>query len=178
MSDRYIMLGISDDVNECWCCGKPQLKRTVALQWTTDGESSGEVVYFGTTCAARAIRQRTGQRVSARQVESAAAAADEIRRGEIAARAMCAADDLAAPDVEPCALDTPKPWESGRAWRCGDALVAEPSLAPGDMTAAAIQEWRDHRAVELAAQSGLDVRTITALRLAVRRGRDATNRAV
>lgn len=42
------VLGIVDDVNTCDCCGKKDLKRTVALE-----ASSGDVVYYGTTCATR-----------------------------------------------------------------------------------------------------------------------------
>lgn len=44
-----IFLGTSDEVSTCDCCGKSGLKRTVAL------ERDGETVYFGTTCASRAL---------------------------------------------------------------------------------------------------------------------------
>jgi hypothetical protein len=43
-------LGTTDDVTTCDCCGKTGLKSTVAL--SIDG---GDAVYFGVTCAARAI---------------------------------------------------------------------------------------------------------------------------
>lgn len=39
------LLGITDDVNECNCCGKTNLKCTVAF------EIDGAEAYYGTTCA-------------------------------------------------------------------------------------------------------------------------------
>lgn len=45
---RFQVIGISDEVLACDCCGKTNLKRTVVIQ---DNETS-EVKYFGTTCAA------------------------------------------------------------------------------------------------------------------------------
>jgi hypothetical protein len=74
---RYTIQGITDERNECDCCGRTNLKSTVAL---TDNESS-ETVYFGVTCAARARGQ------SAREVNQA------VRDAE--ARAAKTADDLA-----------------------------------------------------------------------------------
>jgi hypothetical protein len=51
------ILGISDDVTTCECCGKSNLKCTVVL---TNGE--GEV-HYGRDCAARATAPRIGGRV-------------------------------------------------------------------------------------------------------------------
>ncbi len=42
--------GIVDNVNDCDCCGKTGLVKTVALE--TNG---GEVVYYGVTCASVAL---------------------------------------------------------------------------------------------------------------------------
>ena len=47
------MLGISDKT-ECDCCGKKNLRSSIALE----SMDSGEVVYFGVDCAAMALRQR------------------------------------------------------------------------------------------------------------------------
>jgi len=44
------IVGITDEVSTCDCCGKNDLKRAVALE----GEE-GEVVFFGTTCTAIAL---------------------------------------------------------------------------------------------------------------------------
>lgn len=43
------VIGISDEVTTCECCGRTNLKRTVVI---SDGD--GEV-YYGTECAARAM---------------------------------------------------------------------------------------------------------------------------
>lgn len=44
----YTTLAIVDDVNACDCCGKQNLKSTVAME-----RDDGEVVYFGSVCATR-----------------------------------------------------------------------------------------------------------------------------
>lgn len=46
----YKILGITDDFTACEKCGKTNLKRTVAI--SIDG---ADPVYYGTTCAAKAI---------------------------------------------------------------------------------------------------------------------------
>lgn len=48
------MLGITDEITDCGCCGKSGLKRTVAI--SLDGESAP--VYFGSDCASRALAGR------------------------------------------------------------------------------------------------------------------------
>ena len=53
MATRFIIEGITDERDSCDCCGKTNLKRTVVLQ---DTENDGEFVFFGTTCAARAMK--------------------------------------------------------------------------------------------------------------------------
>ena len=45
------VLGITDSVSTCDCCGRSGLKRTVALESETKG-----TVYYGTGCAAMAVR--------------------------------------------------------------------------------------------------------------------------
>lgn len=49
---RFKILAIVDDVNSCECCGKTGLLRTVAIE---DSET-GDVKYFGTTCALQPIK--------------------------------------------------------------------------------------------------------------------------
>lgn len=44
----YKTLAIVDDVNSCDCCGKSNLKSTVAME-----RDDGEVLYFGSVCATR-----------------------------------------------------------------------------------------------------------------------------
>lgn len=43
------VLGVTDEVTSCECCGKRNLKRTVAL------DLNGETVHYGVDCAARAL---------------------------------------------------------------------------------------------------------------------------
>lgn len=69
------VLGISDDVTMCECCGREDLKRTVAISF--DGAAA---VYYGTTCAARAIK------TTAADVRAAARRADDDKKA--AARAI------------------------------------------------------------------------------------------
>ena len=49
-NDSIKFLGTSDEVSTCDCCGRKDLKSTVALSI-----DDGEAVYFGVTCAARAL---------------------------------------------------------------------------------------------------------------------------
>ena len=46
---NYKNLGITDEVTDCSCCGKQNLKCTVAFEI----EETGEIVYYGRTCASR-----------------------------------------------------------------------------------------------------------------------------
>lgn len=49
MNKNSKVLGITEQVNTCDCCGKSDLKRTVAIM---DMETQ-EINYYGTTCAAK-----------------------------------------------------------------------------------------------------------------------------
>lgn len=56
MGNRFAIKGITDDVTTCECCGRRGLRRTVALMpLAADGAEDGEVTYYGTSCAARAL---------------------------------------------------------------------------------------------------------------------------
>ena len=46
----YKMIGITDEVTSCDCCGRTDLKRTIVLERQEDGV----IVYFGSQCGARA----------------------------------------------------------------------------------------------------------------------------
>jgi len=55
---KFNLLGIDDEVTACDCCGKKNLKCTVALsQLDADGNEVA-VVRYGRDCAARALRVR------------------------------------------------------------------------------------------------------------------------
>lgn len=62
------VLGTTDDVTTCDCCGRADLKATVALSI-----DDGEPVYFGVVCAARATKR------DAKFIRTAARAADNER---------------------------------------------------------------------------------------------------
>lgn len=44
------VLGVTEDRNVCECCGKQNLKKTVALE-----NEAGEIRYMGVNCAAKAM---------------------------------------------------------------------------------------------------------------------------
>jgi len=46
----FKLLGITDEITVCDCCGKPNLKCTIALE-----NEHGETVYFGRDCAGKAL---------------------------------------------------------------------------------------------------------------------------
>lgn len=55
----FRVLGTTEEVDSCDCCGKTNLKSTVELmELDAEGnEASSSPVYFGVTCAARAMRR-------------------------------------------------------------------------------------------------------------------------
>lgn len=81
MTRKYTILGTSDEVTTCDCCGKKNLRSTVALE-ATDG--SGDV-HFGRVCAARALGWGDTPD-DGRRVQRAAERREEARR-ETAERA-------------------------------------------------------------------------------------------
>lgn len=64
---RATFLGTSDDVTSCDCCGRTGLKSTVALLL---GDAA-DPVYYGVTCAARALKS------TAKEVRKGTRAADD-----------------------------------------------------------------------------------------------------
>ena len=69
---RYTVAGSTDERDSCDCCGKTGLKKTVVL---SDADT-GEFVFFGTTCAAKA----TGW--MSKDIRKAARTADAERRSQ------------------------------------------------------------------------------------------------
>ncbi|MGP3776996.1 hypothetical protein ACTWJ8_39805 (plasmid) [Streptomyces sp. SDT5-1] len=54
---KWTIKGIVDDCTTCECCGRTNLKRTVALMpLDADGNEEGTVTYYGTSCAAAELR--------------------------------------------------------------------------------------------------------------------------
>lgn len=55
MARAYLVKGTTDESTVCELCGKVELKATVMLvPLDADGNEDGDVVYFGTSCAATA----------------------------------------------------------------------------------------------------------------------------
>lgn len=79
------MLGTSDEVLQCECCGKTDLKRTVVIAMDQDSEP----VYFGSDCAARTLRYR-GIEIKAPKIQRIAEQV-EISKSAIARHASDAA---------------------------------------------------------------------------------------
>jgi hypothetical protein len=68
------ILGITDERTECDCCGKTNLKCTVALEKVdAEGNGTGEIVYFGRDCAARTLHGNNKSK-NVKRVESLAKA--------------------------------------------------------------------------------------------------------
>ncbi len=63
-------LGTTDDVTACECCGKQDLKGTVALSI-----NDGDAVFYGCVCAARALGR------TVREVRTESRRADDLARG-------------------------------------------------------------------------------------------------
>jgi hypothetical protein len=78
----FRFIGTTDDTTTCEHCGREQLKSTIILATLdADGNRDGEV-YYGSTCAARAIKAQYGVKMTAAQVRDAAASAERVRRAE------------------------------------------------------------------------------------------------
>lgn len=69
MTNAVEFLGTSDEVSTCDCCGKSNLKSTVAI--SIEG---GEAVYYGVVCAARALNR------SAKDVRAGTRSADKAKQ--------------------------------------------------------------------------------------------------
>ncbi|MBU3684725.1 MAG: hypothetical protein FGM39_12075 [Phycisphaerales bacterium] len=82
---QFQFLGTTDDHTTCDCCGKKDLKSTVAIR----NLETGEDLFFGVTCAARALKLQVAE------VRKGADAADraEQERAEAARRAEAAAEN-------------------------------------------------------------------------------------
>lgn len=75
----YRVIGTTEEVNHCECCGRQDLKRTVAL---LDNET-GDITYFGTTCAANAAGWTVNETTARiRAAEAEARAAEQARQAE------------------------------------------------------------------------------------------------
>lgn len=65
----YEVKGITDEVTTCDCCGKKNLKSAVIL-----ANEAGEIVYFGSDCAAAALTGRAKNRKDGEMIKGRATA--------------------------------------------------------------------------------------------------------
>lgn len=89
----FRILGTTDEVDACDCCGKTGLKSTVAVvELDADGnELTGDTLYFGCTCAARAARREVKDvRRDAAAEDRAREEAERLARAERARRSHAA----------------------------------------------------------------------------------------
>lgn len=74
----YRVRGTTDDVTTCQQCGKPELKGTVILDILDADGNTEEVIYVGSTCAAK----MTGGRATGAKIRQQAQNAD-YRRADV-----------------------------------------------------------------------------------------------
>lgn len=79
-TEQYRYLGSTDDVLRCDHCGRIDLTHTVVLELLDADGNVDEVVYFGSTCAARALSGRFGAKVTAADVRRGVKAAEDAAR--------------------------------------------------------------------------------------------------
>lgn len=78
MATTVKFLGNTDDVTTCECCGRSDLKSTVALSI-----DESDAVYYGVTCAARALGRPANEiRVEARKADQEKARLERKAREE------------------------------------------------------------------------------------------------
>lgn len=71
----FAVLGTTDHVTVCWLCGRDELRGTIALDTLdADGNRTGNVVYYGASCGAKAAGW------TQKDIKAAAKAADQAKR--------------------------------------------------------------------------------------------------
>ncbi|MGN6108088.1 MAG: hypothetical protein ACTHU0_23475 [Kofleriaceae bacterium] len=76
MSNAARYLGTTDDVTTCECCGRTNLKRTVAISI-----DDADPVHFGVTCAAKALSTTAKEvKLGAKRADDAKATAERAAR--------------------------------------------------------------------------------------------------
>jgi hypothetical protein len=75
---RYRVYGTTDDTDTCEVCGKIELRSVVMLMALDADGNDDEIVYAGTTCAARKLRA-AGRAITPTRVRHAATAAANVK---------------------------------------------------------------------------------------------------
>jgi len=95
---EYRFIGTTDEQTECGRCGKVELRSTVILATLDADGNADEVVYFGSTCAAKALG-RDGKGQGRKVLDEARFAHQETIRAAAEARKQLAGYGL--PEVGP-----------------------------------------------------------------------------
>lgn len=67
--------GITNDVTTCECCGRDDLKKTIVLM-----DTEGNIKYYGSNCAASALKSRASKSEIEKQAQIAQTEAAEFGR--------------------------------------------------------------------------------------------------
>lgn len=102
-------IGATEDVTTCDYCGRIELKGTVVLAiLDEEGNNTGEVVYYGVTCAATAGKRTVkAVRDEVREAERARIAAERAAQDAEHWARIVARDEWIAANYGPDALDYP-----------------------------------------------------------------------
>lgn len=105
----YRVLGTTDDVTECECCGRADLKATVMLGILDADGNVEEVTYFGSSCGAKAAGWTAKfVRDEAKKADKARAARERAQRDADMLAWIAARDQWIAENIGPDALDHPR----------------------------------------------------------------------
>lgn len=77
MTASYRVHGTTDDTDTCEMCGKTELRSVVMLAVLDNDGPTGELIYAGSTCAARMLAKR-GTRITATRIRGASVAAARV----------------------------------------------------------------------------------------------------
>lgn len=77
MTTSYRVHGITDETDTCEVCGKVELKRVIMLGVLDADGNQEDIIYAGSTCAARKL-SNAGAAVKATRVRDAASAAGRV----------------------------------------------------------------------------------------------------
>jgi hypothetical protein len=106
----FRVLGTTDEVTSCDYCGRVELKGTVKLAiLDEDSNDTGELVYYGSGCAAKAGKRKVKDiRDEAKAADAAAREAEWAARQEKGRQFSAARDAWVAENVGPDAMDHPR----------------------------------------------------------------------
>lgn len=79
----FKMLGISNDVDSCECCGRTGLRKTIILGKLDPDGSVTDVLHFGTSCAGKALAIKATKAAIERMATDAQTKIEQEERNRI-----------------------------------------------------------------------------------------------